>query len=133
MKLRLKEDPKEWRKAAVLSAVGLALLSTVLCWRHLLPVTVWLATLGVLTLLVVGALVWPRRFRGYYRFSNRLSFCLSQFGGRGLLVILFFVVLTPLGLVLRLLGKDSLRLKRRGDTETYWTPVKEMGPLDRLF
>ena len=49
MKLKFKEDPKEWRKQALLTAPGLAILSSVLHWRHVLSAQVWLIILGVLT------------------------------------------------------------------------------------
>ena len=35
------------------------------------------------------------------------------------MIIVFFVVVTPIGLLMRLFGKDPLRLKRAA-TDTYW-------------
>jgi hypothetical protein len=133
MKLKLKEDPKEWRKATMLSALGLAVLSSVLRWRHILPVAGWATALVLLAGVVAGAWLWPHKFRGYYRVSSRMGFCVSQFIGHVVLGILFLLVLTPLGLALRLAGKDLLRLKRPGNPATYWNTAKESGPLDRLF
>jgi hypothetical protein len=133
MKLKLKEDPKEWRKAAMLSSLGLAILSSVLCWRRILVVPVWATVLAILAGVVVSAFLWPHRFRGYYRASSRLGFVISQFIGHVVLGILFLLVLTPLGIALRLAGKDLLRLARPRDAGTYWTPTKETAPLDRLF
>jgi ABC-type uncharacterized transport system permease subunit len=40
---------------------------------------------------------------------------------------LFFLVFTPMGLLLRLLGKDPLRLRRSADA-TYWIERKPPGP-----
>ena len=48
MKLKFKEDPKEWRKQALLTAPGLAILSSVLHWRHVLSAQVWLEPTNVL-------------------------------------------------------------------------------------
>jgi hypothetical protein len=133
MKLNFKEDPKEWRKSALMTALGLAILSTVLRWRHVLPANFWYAVLAALGIVVVCALLQPRWFRGYYRFSLRLGFYLSQFIGRGVLAVFFIFIVTPLGLVLRLAGKDPLQLKRPRDATTYWHQTKDCGPLDRLF
>ena len=36
------------------------------------------------------------------------------------MMIIFFLVVTPIGLLMRLSGKDSLRLKRKGDEKSYW-------------
>ena len=133
MKLNFKEDPKEWRKSALLTALGLAIFSTVLRWRKALPAKAWHVVLALLGLAAVCALLQPRWFRGYYRFSLRLGFYLSQFIGRCVLAIFFIFIVTPLGLGLRLAGKDPLQLKRPRDATTYWRPAKDCSPLDRLF
>jgi len=49
MKLIFKEDPKAWRKSTLLTAAGLAILSSLLRWRRHLAVNYWCAcrVLGV--------------------------------------------------------------------------------------
>lgn len=133
MKLRLKEDPREWRKTVWLTALGLAVLSSLLRWRHALAQQTWLWVLAALGLIALFALVQPRWFRGFYRVSVRVGFWLSQVVARVVLTILFFLVLAPLGLLFRMLGKDALRLKRSRETTTYWVKAEENSPLDRLF
>ena len=133
MKLKFKEDPKEWRKSTLLTALGLALLSSVVRWRHHLTVGKWLAVLAVLAVVAVCAVLEPRWFRGWYRLSLRLGFYSSQFIGRCVLAMFFIFVLTPVGFVLRLMGKDPLQLKRSPEAKTYWHEARESSPLDRLF
>jgi hypothetical protein len=133
MKLKLREEPKEWRKAAWMSALGLAILASLLRWRRLLPVAAWGLVLCLLAALALAAALRPRWFRGYYRFSAKLGFAISQMAGRVILAILFFVVVTPLGLVLLMLGKDPLRLRRPAGTESYWSEVRQKSSLERLF
>jgi hypothetical protein len=133
MKLTLKENPKEWRKAAWMSALGLAVFSSLLRWRRVLPVTAWGLVLGLLAVLAVAAALRPRWFRGYYRFSTKLGFAISQMAGYAVLALLFFIVVTPLGLVLRMLGKDPLRLRRPTGAESYWSEVRPKSSLERLF
>ena len=133
MQLNLKDEPKEWRKSALLTALGLALICSILRWRHVLGTRAWLTILSVLALVAVCAILWPRCFRSYHLFSMRLGFVVSRILGRILLTLFFLFVLTPLGWVLRLMGKDLLQLKRRSETTTYWQTAKENSPLDRLF
>lgn len=47
------------------------------------------------------------------------------------MAFIFFVVLTPAAVFLRLLGKDPLKLKKDPKAETYWLPVSEMD-LDQM-
>jgi Saxitoxin biosynthesis operon protein SxtJ len=133
MKLNYQEDPKEWRKSTLLTLLGLAIISSVLRWRKHLPVNFWFALLALFGLVAVCAVLQPRWFRGWYRLSLRLGFYSSQFIGRCVLVLLFIFVITPLGLMLRLAGKDPLQLKRPDNVASYWRPSGDCSPLDRLF
>jgi hypothetical protein len=132
MKLKFSEDPKEWRKGAWLSALGLAIFSSLLRWRHVLPLALWIVVLAALAAVAVAAAVNSRLFRGFHRFSARLGFGLSQIAGRIILALFFIVVITPLGIVRRVIGKDALRLKRPA-ADSYWTASPPKTPLDRLF
>ena len=62
-----------------------------------------------------------------------LSFQVGQIIGRILLTLFFFLLVTPMGLMLRLLGKDLLRLKRTPDAKTYWRKAKDNRDFDRMF
>ncbi len=133
MKLIYQEEPKEWRKSTLLTALGLALISSLLRWRKHLPQNVWCVILAVLAVVALCAMLQPRWFRGWYRVSLWLGFYSSQFIGRCVLLVFFIFVITPVGWVLRLLGKDPLQLKQKKGATTYWQPSKECNPLDQLF
>ncbi len=132
MPLKFKEDSKEWRKSVLLTTLGLALLSSVLRWRHVLPTGGWLGVLAGAAVIAALACLFPRWFRGYYRISMRLGFWSSQVVARVLLALLFLFLVTPLGLLFRALGKDALRLKRQ-KAGSYWVSTRESSPLDRMF
>lgn len=133
MKLKLKEDPKEWRKAALMSALGLAIFSSLLHWRRVLPTPGWLAVLGILVIVAITAVGNPRFFRPWYRFSARLGHGISQGAGYLVLALLFFFLITPIAVALRLMGKDPLRLRRPSGVSSYWSDVKGKPSLDRLY
>jgi len=133
MKLNLKDEPKEWRKSALLAALGFALISSVLRWRHVLANKTWFVVLAVLTFVAIAAVLQPRWFRGYHLLSMRVGFAISQFIGRVALVLFFLFIITPVGLILRLAGKDPLQLKRPPNAASYWQAAKDASPLDRLF
>jgi hypothetical protein len=133
MKLNLKDESKEWRKSALLAAFGLALMSSLLRWRHVLSQKPWLFLLAGLAGVVVAALIRPKLFRPYHLFSMRLGYAITQFIGRLALFIIFIILIIPMGFLLRLMGKDPLQLKRPAEARTYWRTAKAPGPLDRLF
>ncbi len=132
MQLRLKEDPREWRKSVLVTLPAIAVISSLLCFRGVLGRTAWLTTLAVLAAIALLAVTYPRWFRGYYRLSMRVGFALSQVVARVLLALVFIFLITPLALLFRLFGKDSLRLKRQ-KADSYWVPARESSSLDRMF
>ena len=133
MRLQLKEDPKEWRKATLLGLIGPGVIIGVLRWRGVVSVTFLAAALVLIALAALCAWLRPRWFRGYYRFTTRLGFYIILVLGRVVLTMLFFVILTPFGWILRLLGKDFLQLKSPRDRQTFWQKARQDGSLDSMF
>ena len=133
MKPRFKEHPAEWRKHGLTLAIPVTGLTLILCWRHVLP---WSAAPcgALLAALVAGAAALrPRWFRGSYRAATWAGFYIGQVLGRVFLVVVYLLGIVPLGLLLRLLGKDPLQLKRPPGAASYWRPARPPGPLDRMF
>ena len=133
MKLKLKEDPKEWFKFTVVMALVVVVIAVLLIRSKVLP---------PLALLYVGILLhftlvtcWIRQvwFRGFYGAGMTVSFRVGQALGFVWLSIFFLFILTPLGLILRLTGKDLLGLKRSRAATSYWRESKPPGPFERMF
>ena len=53
-----------------------------------------------------------------------LSVLLGWLMTRVILTVLFYLVITPIGLLLRLFGKDFLNLKLDRNRDSYWIPTK---------
>jgi hypothetical protein len=133
MRLNLKDEPKEWRKTALLTASGLALMNLLLRWRGIIGDKIFFTVLVTLAAIALTASFRPSWFRGYHLFSMRLGLAISRFIGYTALILFFIFILTPIGLILRLLRKDTLLLKPPPGATTYWWPAKDCSPLDRLF
>ncbi|HTD84975.1 MAG TPA: SxtJ family membrane protein, partial [Candidatus Binatia bacterium] len=106
MRLKLKEKPREWLKFTAVMALMMTVLSF-LAYRRAFPFV-----LGFALLALIVCAIRPRWFRGFYRAGMTVSFHIGQVIGRVLLTVFFLVVVTPLGLLLRIFGKDLLQLKR---------------------
>ena len=133
MQPKLKENSKDWIKFTTAVCLAISLVIAGLSRRGLIrDELAWTLFALVLTLLCVCALK-PLWFRPLYRGGMSTTFFVGQAVGRVLLVLIFVVVVTPLGLILRLLGKDLLRLKRNRTAPTYWQPAKSNQRLDQQF
>ena len=131
--LRLKEKPLEWIKFTAVMGVALNSLLGWLWWKGLLPAAVLVTGIGIALLVVSVAAIRPRWFRGFYRGGMTFSFQIGQVIGKVLLTGFFFVLVTPMGLLLRLLGKDLLDLRKTPDRKTYWHKAKSTREFDRMF
>ena len=69
-----------------------------------------LVPLAILILIIT--MVWPRAFTPLAGLWFGLSHLLGTVMSKVILTILFFLLVTPIGLVRRLMGKDSLQLKK---------------------
>jgi hypothetical protein len=81
--------------------------------------------------LVVPGVVWPRSLGPVYRGWMLLGHVLGWINTRILLGIIFFGLITPMGLVRRLLGKDSMRRSFEPEVDTYRV-VREPRPSSHL-
>lgn len=133
MRLRLREDPREWRKFGLSTALVLALLTGLLGWRGWVSGPVVAGVLSALAGLALVALARPPWLRRPYRAGMRVSHLLGRVVAPVVLGLIFLLVVTPLGLLLRALGKDLLRLRRSPGAESYWQPVTGSRDLTKMF
>lgn len=86
---------------------------------HVLPITMTVgAVLLLLGLVFPRALIWPNK--AWMAFAEALSFVST----RVILAVVFFGIVTPIGVVKRLFGWDPLH-RRAAPGESYWRPYTE--------
>lgn len=85
-------------------------------WRGQ-PPRLWGLLLG--GVLLVLALVWPRRLAQVYRLWMAGGEVLGWINTRLLLGVLFYGLFTPMGLLMRLRGKDPMRRTLTPEVDTY--------------
>lgn len=133
MRLRLKEDPKEWRNFALLCFGFLLLIASIGLWRGWISKS-WFA--AVLVVALVGAalaVTRPRAFRRFYRAAMTVSFAIGQVVGKVILGLVYLLVVTPMGWLLRIYGKDLLQIRSRRNQDTYWKTARPPGKLEQQF
>lgn len=63
-------------------------------------------------ILLIITMAWPRAFKPLAGLWFGLSHVLGNVMSKVVLTLVFFLVVTPIGLIRRLMGKDSLQLKK---------------------
>ena len=115
--------------------VGLAFLalSAVLTWRGRTRTAMVFAALG--TVLVLGGLLVPTRLGPVERAWMGLAHAISRVTTPVMMSVVYFIVMTPIGLLMRLLGRTPL--KRPAKSGSFWIPrdpaIGGRGDLERQF
>lgn len=90
------------------------------------PIRAW-ALWPTVALAIVTALR-PSLLRHVNRLWMRFGLLLGRIATPMILGLLLYAVFTPIGLLLRLFGKDLLRLKREPSAPSYWIRRSPPGP-----
>jgi hypothetical protein len=86
---------------------------------------VWLGIAAVFA----GLTLWrPQTLAPANRVWLKLGLLMYRVVNPVIMAILFFAVILPIGLAMRLFGKDFLRLKRDRSLTTYWLPRTDPRP-----
>jgi predicted membrane metal-binding protein len=82
-------------------------------------------SLAVGAAFVAAAFAFPRVLRPLNRLWFKFGLLLGAIIAPIVMALMFFLVFTPIGLVMRLLGKDLLRQRMDGDEQSYWIPRED--------
>ena len=116
-------SPKELRVFAVLQLIFFAIVAGLLQQRW--AATGWATTIVFGSVIVaVTGLFKPTWLRAMYVVWMAAVFPIGFVVSHVLMAIIFYLVITPIGLIMRLVGRDPMNRKPDQDAETYWQPRK---------
>ncbi len=118
----------ELRKFGFAFGGALTLLGSLLLWRGRPPAPY---VLGVAGVVIAAAALYPPLLRPLEWLLSRVFRLVTGALTYVILTLIFLLVLTPIGLVRRILGKDNLGLRPDPDKASYWIPVDPDGPGSR--
>ena len=93
--------------------------------------TYWLAGIGA----AAGAVLWlaPQIARPFYVVWNALGCCVGFVVSNIAVTAVYFLVVTPIGFVLRIFGRDPLRRRFERERGSYWEDAEKPGDAERYF
>jgi len=116
-------DARELRRFAIAMLVGFFVLGVLSAWRAKAIGTASIVLWSAGAILAVATFV-PKLGRIAYLAVYLPTSIIGYVVSNVMLTVMFFLVITPLGIVMKLMGKDVLQ-QRRPDRTTQWMPVKE--------
>ncbi|MDX1545971.1 MAG: SxtJ family membrane protein [Rhodothermales bacterium] len=123
-----KKTKQELRSFGLVMTVPLTLIGGYLWWKGsaAAPYVLGAAAFFLVTGLLVPALLRPIE-KGWMKVAEILGAIMT----RVILTVAFYLVITPFGLLLRVLRKDLLALRFHPEQTSYWAPVETDGPATR--
>ena len=118
-------SPGSDRTFGLVMAGALALLAFVNGWHH---GRLWPWELTLAGLFLSAAWLRPALLNPLNRLWMKLGLLLHRIVNPIVMGLLFYGTIWPTGLVMRMRGRDLLRLKREPDADTYWI-ARPPGPL----
>ena len=125
-------DRKELRQFSAALFVFTLLVGGVLWWKlgpNRISQTLWI---GGPLLSIVGLAV-PPVMRPVFIGLSLLAFPIGYVIGFVALASVYYLLITPIGLALRLFGRDSMHRTFDRDSTTYWIRRRESLPAKRYF
>lgn len=110
-----------------------AVFSLVIGWRlHVWPAwPLWMAGVGALAGLLFS--VVPALARPVYVLWYFLACCIGIVVSNVVMALLYYAVVTPVGICLRLCGRDPMRRKFDRGAQTYWLDAEKPGDAKSYF
>ena len=123
------KTPNQLRTYGITMAVAFLILGAFFHWRNLETLRMIMFILGPPFLLL--AFIAPNLLRPIEKAWMNLALILGNIVTPIVLTLTFFLVITPMGLFLRLIGKDLLDIKMQKDRNSFWVAVDPEGPGSR--
>ena len=114
---QLSTGTRDLRKFGLLVGGVFALIGGWLLFRHKGAWPYLLAPGGLLMML---GLLAPRSLKHPYRLWMGMAFFLGSIVSTAILTLFYFLIVTPIGLLARMFGKDFLSLKLDPACASYW-------------
>lgn len=119
-----KKSRKALRRYGFVMAGAFGVISALLWWRSSpgAPYVLGIASFFGIFAIMAPTLLGPIE-KIWMAFAEKLSIVMTTL----ILTVAYYFVITPIGLLLRVMGKDLLKIKK-SQAPSFWQPVEPDGP-----
>ncbi len=119
--------------AGVLALVGVVVTFIAVRASSSSASTAWIPWCAATVAVAALGGFWPTVMRIPYRALAVLTFPIGWLVSHLVLATIYYGLVTPIGLAMRLSGRDNLDLRIEPDRDTYWTPRAGDGSTEGYF
>jgi hypothetical protein len=113
---------RDLRNFGLVVGAAFIVLGAILLWREK---ALWPYLGGIGFSLVIGGLLFPAYLKPLQKAWMTLAVIMGWFMTRVILTVLFFFVVTPIGIIARIAGKNFMGDPPPAGTESHWHRRKE--------
>jgi hypothetical protein len=110
----MNQENRDLRSFGLILAVVIGLL-----WLLFHPGLAWQWLAGTEFIVVLAALLVPVILKPVHWLLSKLSMAISKVLNPLILAVVFYLVVTPMGVVMRLFGYDPMAMKRKADNGSF--------------
>ena len=139
--INLRPTSRELRQFGCIALAGFALLGGWVLWRGTLfgfhlgaaAPTVSYVFWGLAVLTALFSILVPKANRPLYVALVLITWPIGLVVSHVIVAIVFFGVITPIGLLFRVLGRDPLHRRFEPQARSYWVPHNPPDDVERYF
>jgi hypothetical protein len=117
----IKSDAGHLKKFGINSAILLAVFGAVFFFLHK---GIYVHCLGLAAIFLAGGLLWPLCLKPFQKLLVTAGILMGALVSPLIFGLLYYLIITPIGLFLRLTGKDLLDMKIDRQAKSYWITRK---------
>ena len=129
-RVRAEEDLKNYGKVM---ATALLFFAAISFWRNFSFTNLGIALYLVATVFYILGILAPNILRLPEKYWTLLGEKMGSVMTVIVSALMFFLIITPFSVLLRVLRKDLLGRKLRPDVQSYWEKTEKDGPSTRYF
>lgn len=114
---KLNLDKKALKKFGITMGIAILIITFIIFIRHKYSS---IPTFIISVIFFISALTMPALLRPIYIIWMKFAFISSWINTRIILFIIFYLIFTPIGIIMRLFGFDLLDRKIDKDKNSYW-------------
>lgn len=112
------DEVKYLRQFGIVLAAILSVLGLINFFKGRITQFTWFFAVGIVAFCL--AVMKPIALKGPYAVFMKIAHAIGWFNTRAILIIIYLLIVTPIGIIMRILGNDPLNIKYRGGKTTYW-------------
>ncbi|MDV7340839.1 SxtJ family membrane protein [Terasakiella sp. A23] len=106
----------------------LALIEAYRLWSNETLDTLGIVLLAIAAPLLLFGLIYPKILAPLNKAWIKLGFIMFKIVNPIIMFLIYVLTIVPIGLIMRLFGKDPMRMKLEPDAKSYWIERDPAGP-----